>query len=109
MTTSALYDAKSAVGAAIDAFGKDTVLTASRRLTKSAVPKRIRKSIADAGAVISGARAEVKRQTGADQIKTETITRFTRSQVIQLVLLGRTGLCRVPVHQHRADVRFPSE
>jgi glycosyltransferase 2 family protein len=87
VTTSALYDAKSAVGAAIDAFGKDTVLTASRRLTKSAVPKQIRESIADAGAVISGARAEVKRQTGADQIKTETITRFTRSQVIQLVLL----------------------
>jgi uncharacterized protein (TIRG00374 family) len=51
------------------------------------VPKRIRQSIADAGAVISGARAEVKRQTGADQIKTETITRFTRRQVIQLVLL----------------------
>jgi len=88
VTTSALYDAKSAVSAAIDAFGKDNVLSASRRLTKSAVPKRIRQSLSDAGAVISGARAEVKRQTGADQIKTETITRFTRSQVIQLVLLG---------------------
>lgn len=87
VTTSALYDAKSAVGAAIDAFGKDTVLSASRRLTKTAVPKPVRRSIADAGAVISGARAEVKRQTGADQIKTETITRFTRRQVIQLVLL----------------------
>jgi uncharacterized membrane protein YbhN (UPF0104 family) len=87
VTTSALYDAESAVGAAIDAFGKDAVLTASRRLTKSAVPKRIRDSVANAGAVISGSRAEVMRQTGTDQIKTETITRFTRSQVIQLVLL----------------------
>jgi uncharacterized membrane protein YbhN (UPF0104 family) len=87
VTTSALYDAKSAVGAAIDAFGKDTVLSASRRLTKSAVPKQIRQPIAKAGAVISDTRAEVKRQTGADQIKTETITRFTRRQVIQLVLL----------------------
>ncbi|HTY35104.1 lysylphosphatidylglycerol synthase transmembrane domain-containing protein [Mycobacterium sp.] len=87
VTTSALYDAKSAVGAAIDAFGEDTVLSASRRLTKSAVPKNIRRSIADSGAVISGTRAEVKRQTGADQIKPETITRFTRRQVIQLVLL----------------------
>ncbi|OBG36281.1 lysylphosphatidylglycerol synthase transmembrane domain-containing protein [Mycobacterium sp. E3198] len=87
VTTSALYDAKSAVAAAIDAFGEDTVLSASRRLTKSAVPKSIRRSVADAGAVISGARAEVKRQTGADQIKSETITRFTRRQVIQLVLL----------------------
>jgi uncharacterized protein (TIRG00374 family) len=88
VTTSALYDAEPAVSAAIDAFGKDTILTASRRLTKSAVPKRIRQSVADAGGVISSARAEVKRQTGADQIKTESITRFTRSQVVQLVLLG---------------------
>jgi uncharacterized protein (TIRG00374 family) len=87
VTTSALYEPKSAVAAAIDVFGKDAILTASRRLTKAAVPKRIRQSIANAGAVISGARAEVKRQTGADQIKTETITRFTRRQVIQLVLL----------------------
>jgi glycosyltransferase 2 family protein len=87
VTTSALYDPKSAVAAAIDVFGKDAILTASRRLTKTAVPKRIRRSIPDAGAVISGARAEVKRQTGADQIKTETITRFNRRQVIQLVLL----------------------
>ncbi|GBG40690.1 integral membrane protein [Mycobacterium montefiorense] len=88
VTTSALYDAKSAVRAAIDTFGKDNILTASRRLTKSAVPKRVRKSVGDASAVISAARAEVKSQTGADQIEKETITRFTRSQVVQLVLLG---------------------
>ncbi|HSS24414.1 MAG TPA: TIGR00374 family protein, partial [Mycobacterium sp.] len=88
VTTASLYDPKSAVSVAIDTFGKDSILTASRRLTKSAVPKRIRQSIPDAGAVISGTRAEVKHQTGADQIKTETITRYTRSQVIQLVLLG---------------------
>jgi glycosyltransferase 2 family protein len=88
VTTSALYDAESAVSAAIAAFDKDTILDASRRLTKSAVPKRIRESVPDPGGVISSSRAEVKRQTGADQIKTETITRFTRSQVIQLVLLG---------------------
>ncbi|MBV9353269.1 MAG: TIGR00374 family protein, partial [Mycobacterium sp.] len=87
VTTSALYDAKSAVGAAIDVFGKDTVLTASRRLTKSAVPKGIRRSVADAGTIIADSRAEVMRQTGADQIPTETITRFTRGQVVQLVLL----------------------
>jgi glycosyltransferase 2 family protein len=87
VTTSALYDAKSAVGAAIDIFGKDTVLTASRRLTKSAVPKRLRESVADAGTVIADSRAEVMRQTGTDEIQFETITRFTRSQVIQLALL----------------------
>lgn len=88
VTTSALYDPKSAVAAAIDAFDRDTILSASRRLTKVAVPRSIRKSVPNAGAVISDARAEVKRQTGADQIKTETITRFTRGQIIQLVLFG---------------------
>jgi uncharacterized protein (TIRG00374 family) len=88
VTTSALYDAESAVGAAIDAFGKDAVLTASRRLTKAGVPARIRDKVDGAGAALSSARAEVKRQTGADQIKTATITRFTRGQVVQLVLLG---------------------
>jgi uncharacterized membrane protein YbhN (UPF0104 family) len=87
VTTSALYDAKSAVAAAIDALGKNTVLRASRRLTKSAVPSRIRRSVRGARAVIAEARAEVMRQTGADQIKAETITRFTRSQLIQLALL----------------------
>jgi glycosyltransferase 2 family protein len=87
VTTSALYDAESAVTAAIDAFGKDTILNASRRLTKSAVPKQIRGSVSDAGTVISNTRGEVKRQSGADEIKTQTITRFTRGQIIQLVLL----------------------
>src|SRR5689334_6044068 len=88
VTTSALYEPKSAVRAAIEVFGKDTILSASRRLTKVAVPRPIRRSIPDAGAVISSARAEVKRQTGADQIKPQTITRFTRSQIVQLVLFG---------------------
>lgn len=88
VTTSALYEPKSAVRAAIEVFGKDTILSASRRLTKVAVPRPIRRSIPDAGAVISSARAEVKRQTGADQIKPQTITRFTRGQIVQLVLFG---------------------
>jgi uncharacterized protein (TIRG00374 family) len=87
VTTTDLYGAKPAVTAAVDVFGKSAVLRASRRLTKSAMPKRIRKSVGDVGAVMSAARDEVKRQTGADQIKSETITRFTRSQVIRLVLL----------------------
>jgi uncharacterized protein (TIRG00374 family) len=87
VTTTAVYDAKSAVEAAIAVFGKDAVLTASGRLTKSAVPDRVRDSVPDAGAVMSAARDEVKRQTGADEIEAETITRFTRKQVIQLVLM----------------------
>ncbi len=88
VTTSALYDPESAVGTAIDAFGKDAVLMASRRLTKAGVPARIRESVDGAADAVARARAEVKRQTGADQIKTATVTRFTRGQVVQLVLLG---------------------
>jgi uncharacterized protein (TIRG00374 family) len=87
VTTTDLYGAEAAVGAAVDVFGKDAVLLASRRLTKSALPSRVRKSVADARAVMSAAREEVKRRTGADQIKAETITRFTRNQVVRLVLL----------------------
>ncbi len=87
VTTAAVYDPRSAVAAAIEVFDKDVVLTASRRLTKSAVPGPIRKSIADDGAVITAVRDEVMHQTGADEIQAATITRFTRNQIIQLVLL----------------------
>ncbi|HYJ55482.1 MAG TPA: lysylphosphatidylglycerol synthase transmembrane domain-containing protein [Mycobacterium sp.] len=87
LTTTDLYGAEPAVQAAITVFGNEAVLAASRRLTKAAVPKRIRMSVRDAGTAMSTARDEVKRQTGADQIKTATITRFTRSQLIQMVLL----------------------
>jgi uncharacterized protein (TIRG00374 family) len=87
VTTTDVYGAEPAVTAAVDVFGKRVVLRASRRLTKSAMPTRVRKSVGDAGKIMSAARDEVKRQTGADQIKSETITRFTRSQVIRLVLL----------------------
>jgi glycosyltransferase 2 family protein len=87
VTTTAVFDAETAVAAAIEVFDKDAVLIASRRLTKTAVPKRIRDAVPDANAIMASARDEVKRQTGADQIKAETITRFTRAQVVQLVLL----------------------
>ncbi|TDK84645.1 lysylphosphatidylglycerol synthase transmembrane domain-containing protein [Mycolicibacterium mucogenicum] len=87
VTTTAMYGAEPAVAAAIEQFGEDTVLTASGRLTKSAMPLRLRESVPDSRAVITAARDEVKHQTGADRIQTETITRFTRNQVIQLVLL----------------------
>ncbi|MCH9642725.1 MAG: flippase-like domain-containing protein [Actinomycetia bacterium] len=87
LTTTDLYGAQPAVEAAIAVFGNDSVLAASRRLTKAAVPKRIRMSVRQAGAAMSTARDEVKQQTGADQITAETITRFTRNQLIQMVLL----------------------
>ena len=85
VTTTTLYGAGPAVTAAIETFGMNTVLTASRRLTKSAMPQRLRDAI-PAG-IIAAARNEVARQTGTDKIRTETITRFTRNQVIQLVLM----------------------
>ena len=49
--------------------------------------KRVRDAVSDAGSVMAAARDEVKSQTGADQITTATITRFTRNQIIQMVLL----------------------
>lgn len=88
VTTSALYGAESAASAAIEVFGRDAVLSASRRLTKTAVPARVRGSVADAGEVIAAIRREVMHQTGADQIEAKTVTRFTRSQIIELVLLA---------------------
>jgi glycosyltransferase 2 family protein len=87
VTTTSLYGPRPAVTAAIAAFGSDTVLGASGRLTKAAMPQRIRHSVVDIKTMVSTARDEVKRQTGADQIATESITRFNRNQLIQLVLL----------------------
>jgi len=87
LTTTDLYGAEPAVQAAITVFGNESVLAASRRLTKAAVPRRVRMSVQQSGKAMSTARDEVKRQTGTDQIKTETITRFTRNQLIQMVLL----------------------
>ena len=87
LTTTAVYGAQPAVAAAVATFGKDEVLAASGRLTKSAMPKRIRASVDDAKTLMSAARDEVKKQTGVDEIHAENITRFSRKQVIQLVLL----------------------
>ena len=87
LTTTAKFGAEPSVRAAIAALGADTVLDGSGRLTKSAIPARIRKTVTDPKSVMTAARDEVKKQTGADQIQAETITRFTRKQVIQLVLL----------------------
>lgn len=87
LTTTAKFGAEASVSAAVNALGSEAVLDGSRRLTKSAIPARIRRSVTDPKALMTAARDEVKKQTGADQIQAETITRFTRKQVIQLVLL----------------------
>ena len=86
-TTTDRFGATAAVRAAIGALGADTVLAASRRLTRSAMPARISRGLSDPKSVLTSARDEVKLQTGAAQIQAETITRFTRKQVVQLVLL----------------------
>ncbi|GAB26226.1 hypothetical protein GOPIP_093_00330 [Gordonia polyisoprenivorans NBRC 16320 = JCM 10675] len=85
-STTELYGAEAAVTAAIDVLGEDRVLVASRRLTKTALPSRIRDGLADAKSTLSQAREEIVSQTGGE-IQAAPITRFTRSQVIQLVLL----------------------
>ncbi len=86
-TTTDRFGATAAVRAAINVLGTDTVLAASRRLTRSAMPSRIRRSLSDPKSVLAAARDEVKLQTGAEAIQTESITRFNRKQIIQLVLL----------------------
>ena len=87
VTTTERFGAEAAVSAAIEALGKDAVLSASRRLTRSAMPPRLRKTLKDPKATPAAARDQVKHQTGAAGVATETITRFTRKQIIQLVLL----------------------
>ena len=87
MSTTAIFGAEPAVRAAIAEFDEATVLRASRRLTKAALPRHICASVMDPGTVLAAAKDEVMHQTGADQIKAATITRFTRIQVVQLVLL----------------------
>ena len=108
VTTSALYDPAAAVRTAVGVFGKGAVLTASSRLTKAAVPKRIRESIPDSRGVISAARDEVRLQTGADEIQTEPVTRPNRNPIVRMVS-RRPGLRRVAVHQHRSHIPLRTE
>ncbi|MBB5913891.1 uncharacterized membrane protein YbhN (UPF0104 family) [Nocardia transvalensis] len=87
LSTGALFGADAAVRTAIQVFGEQDVLDASRRLTKSALPAHVRNSVRDAGDLMKEVRAEVQQQTGEDRIEAARITRFSRSQIIQLVLL----------------------
>jgi glycosyltransferase 2 family protein len=96
VTTSALYDAPTSVRAAMGVFGKEAVLTASRRLTKAAVPRRIRDSVPNAKALLKTARDQVQLQTGADEIRSQTVTRFSRNQIIQLALFGALVYVALP-------------
>ena len=88
MTTSALYDPPTAVRAAIGRLrqgGRPDGIAAAHESrcaqTHPGAPSPI-----PAGCIVA-ARDEVKLQTGADEIQTETVTRFNRNQIIQMVLL----------------------
>jgi uncharacterized protein (TIRG00374 family) len=87
ISMSAIFGEERAVRTAVDALGEEAVVTASGRLTRSAMPSRIRKSVCEVGAVMSALRVEVLKQTGTSQIRAEQVTRFTRNQILQLVLL----------------------
>jgi uncharacterized protein (TIRG00374 family) len=87
ISMSAIFGEERTVRTAVEALGADAVVTASGRLTRSAMPSRIRKSVPDAKAVMSALRVEVPNQTGTAKIRTEQVTRFTRNQIVQLVLL----------------------
>jgi glycosyltransferase 2 family protein len=87
ISMSAIFGVEATVGSAVDALGEDAVVTASGRLTRAAIPGRIRKSVPDARALMTALRAEVLKQTGTAKIRAEQVTRFTRNQIIQLVLL----------------------
>ncbi|MGV9674285.1 lysylphosphatidylglycerol synthase domain-containing protein [Nocardia sp. NPDC003482] len=87
LTTSALYGAKTVVRAALEVVGEQGVVDASRRLSRSALSAAVRKSVPESGELMKAIREEVLHQTAADRIEAARITRFSRNQIIQLVLL----------------------
>ncbi|WP_032392545.1 lysylphosphatidylglycerol synthase domain-containing protein [Rhodococcoides fascians] len=87
LTTADLFGSHRAVATAVEVLGIDVVIAASGRLTKSAIPLRVRQSVADAGKTMKSVRLEVLDQTGAASIEAEQVTRFSRNQIISLVLL----------------------
>ncbi|NNH74531.1 flippase-like domain-containing protein [Nocardia uniformis] len=107
LTSAALYGAETAVRTAIEVLGKQRVLTASRRLTKIAIPVQVRGSVPGVKEVMKSIRDEVVRQTGQDRIEAAQITRYSRNQIIQLVLL--IGLVYVAYPYISAVPTFTSE
>lgn len=87
LTTASLFGVEPAVRAALAAQGRDRILAASGRLTKSAMPSRLRKQAPESSGLLAAIRDEVSNQTDIEKIAPEQVTRFTRNQIIQLVLL----------------------
>ncbi|WP_245717437.1 lysylphosphatidylglycerol synthase transmembrane domain-containing protein [Nocardia jejuensis] len=107
LSSAALFGGEIAVRTAIEVLGKDPVLQGSRRLSRAALPVHVRKSIEDSGDLMKAVRAEVAEQTGEDKIEAAQITRFSRNQIIQLVLL--IGLVYVAYPYISAVPTFTSE
>ncbi|WP_430331136.1 flippase-like domain-containing protein [Rhodococcus sp. ACT016] len=87
VTTASLFGVTPAVRAALDSQGRDRILAASGRLSRSAMPARLRKQAPESAKLLAAIRDEVSNQTDIDKIAPEQVTRFTRNQIIQLVLL----------------------
>ncbi|WP_084535583.1 lysylphosphatidylglycerol synthase transmembrane domain-containing protein [Nocardia yamanashiensis] len=107
LSAAALFGPEVAVRNALEVLGEDLVLDASRRLTKTAIPAQVRKAVPDVGEVMKATRDEVAHQTGQDKIEAAQITRFSRNQIIQLVLL--IGLVYVAYPYISAVPTFTSE
>lgn len=107
LSSAALYGAEPAVRTALEVLDKQAILDGSARLTKTAMPAHVRKAVPDAGALMKSIRDEVTEQTGQDKIEAAKITRFSRNQIIQLVLL--IGLVYVAYPYISAVPTFASE
>ncbi|NKY53726.1 lysylphosphatidylglycerol synthase transmembrane domain-containing protein [Nocardia vermiculata] len=87
LTASALFGPEPAVRTAIQALGAESVVDASRRITKTGLGNHIRKSVPDSGNLMKALREQVLEQTDEERIEKARITRYSRNQIIQLVLL----------------------
>ncbi|MEC3914257.1 lysylphosphatidylglycerol synthase domain-containing protein [Nocardia sp. CDC160] len=87
LSSAALFGVEPAVRTALGVLDKQAVLDASARLTRTAMPAHLRKAVPDAGELMKRLREEVTDQTGQDKIEAAQVTRFSRNQIIQLVLL----------------------
>jgi len=85
--TASLFGVDAAVDAAIRTQGADTILAASGRLTTAALPNRIRRTVADSAKLMTEIRDEVGAKNGIEKVAPAQVTRFSRNQLIQLVLL----------------------
>lgn len=87
LTSSAVFGPERAVRAALAAVGPERVISACGRLTRSAQPRQMRKSIPGSVQLMEQIRDEAADQTGTDDIRLARVTRIGRNQIVQLVLL----------------------